>query len=217
MFSADAGGPFSRQAVLKDASARRRILAIVLHEKVRSEALAIRHDANGSTVLLCCFASADTVTQQRTSQMTGEVVEYRASYSRPQTVVGVGRRNISHSEQVRPLLYPGQIRTLPNDQQLIFVTGFKPFRTQKLRYYEHAAPAQRIIAPPDSLDTLPQLKSAAAGNNDWRDQRPKGSPLPLPPDLRIGGGEDEIPAMAPQRTSIDNPPEDQGRRIGGFY
>jgi hypothetical protein len=40
-----------REAVLKDASARRRILAIVLHEKVRSEALAIRHDANGSTVL----------------------------------------------------------------------------------------------------------------------------------------------------------------------
>ncbi len=39
-----------REAVLKDASARRRILAIVLHEKVRSEALAIRHDANGSTV-----------------------------------------------------------------------------------------------------------------------------------------------------------------------
>ena len=39
-----------REAVLKDAAARRRILAIVLHEKVRSEALAIRHDANGSTV-----------------------------------------------------------------------------------------------------------------------------------------------------------------------
>jgi hypothetical protein len=39
-----------REAVLKDASARRRILAIVLHEKVRSEALAIRHEANGSTV-----------------------------------------------------------------------------------------------------------------------------------------------------------------------
>jgi hypothetical protein len=39
-----------REAVLKDAAARRRILALILHEKVRSEALAIRHDANGSTV-----------------------------------------------------------------------------------------------------------------------------------------------------------------------
>ena len=39
-----------REAVLKDATTRRRILALVLHEKVRSEALAIRHEANGSTV-----------------------------------------------------------------------------------------------------------------------------------------------------------------------
>ena len=39
-----------REAVLKDTAARRRILALILHEKVRSEALAIRHDANGSTV-----------------------------------------------------------------------------------------------------------------------------------------------------------------------
>src|SRR5690606_21989034 len=33
--------------------------------------------------VLCCFASADTTTQHRISQMTGEVVEYRESYSRP--------------------------------------------------------------------------------------------------------------------------------------
>ncbi len=39
-----------REALLKDATTRRRILAIILHEKVRSEALAIRHEANGSTV-----------------------------------------------------------------------------------------------------------------------------------------------------------------------
>jgi hypothetical protein len=39
-----------REAVLKDAATRRRILAMILHDKVRSEALSIRHDANGSTV-----------------------------------------------------------------------------------------------------------------------------------------------------------------------
>ena len=39
-----------REALLKDASTRKRVLALILHEKVRSEALAIRHDANGSTV-----------------------------------------------------------------------------------------------------------------------------------------------------------------------
>jgi ParB family chromosome partitioning protein len=39
-----------REAVLKNGATRRRILAMILHEKVRSEALSIRHDANGSTV-----------------------------------------------------------------------------------------------------------------------------------------------------------------------
>ncbi len=39
-----------REALLKDAATRKRILALILHDKVRSEALAIRHDANGTTV-----------------------------------------------------------------------------------------------------------------------------------------------------------------------
>ena len=39
-----------REALLKDSAARKRVLALILHEKVRSEALAIRHDANGTTL-----------------------------------------------------------------------------------------------------------------------------------------------------------------------
>jgi ParB family transcriptional regulator, chromosome partitioning protein len=39
-----------RAALLKDGATRKRVLALILHEKVRSEALAIRHDANSSTV-----------------------------------------------------------------------------------------------------------------------------------------------------------------------
>jgi len=39
-----------REGLLKNARARKRVLALLLHEKVRSEALAIRHDANGTTL-----------------------------------------------------------------------------------------------------------------------------------------------------------------------
>lgn len=39
-----------REALLKDTSRRKRILAMILHEKVRGEALSVRHDANGATV-----------------------------------------------------------------------------------------------------------------------------------------------------------------------
>ena len=39
-----------RELLLKDDRARRRVLALILHDKVRSDALSIRHDANGTTV-----------------------------------------------------------------------------------------------------------------------------------------------------------------------
>ncbi len=39
-----------REAVLQSTSARRRILAMILHDKVRSDALAVRHEANGITL-----------------------------------------------------------------------------------------------------------------------------------------------------------------------
>jgi ParB/RepB/Spo0J family partition protein len=39
-----------REALLKNESARKRVLALILHEKVRSEALAIRHEPNGTTL-----------------------------------------------------------------------------------------------------------------------------------------------------------------------
>ena len=39
-----------REALLSDQARRKRILALILHEKVRSEALSVRHDANSTTV-----------------------------------------------------------------------------------------------------------------------------------------------------------------------
>ena len=39
-----------REALLQHTLARKRLLALLLHQKVRSEALAIRHDANGTTL-----------------------------------------------------------------------------------------------------------------------------------------------------------------------
>ena len=36
-----------REALLKNSAVRKRVLALILHEKVRSEAMAVRHEANG--------------------------------------------------------------------------------------------------------------------------------------------------------------------------
>jgi len=39
-----------REALLADHARRKRVLALILHEKVRSEALSVRHEANSTTV-----------------------------------------------------------------------------------------------------------------------------------------------------------------------
>jgi hypothetical protein len=39
-----------REALLENPKARNRVLALILHDKAKSEALAIRHDANGTTI-----------------------------------------------------------------------------------------------------------------------------------------------------------------------
>ena len=130
--------------------------------------------------ILTTFASADTITQQRISQMTGQAVEYRDSYSRPRLFFDRGRRSVSQSEHVRPLLQPGEVRTFPQDQQLIFVTGFKSFRTQKLRYFEHRVLKRRVLDPPDQGEGI-----ALTGQTpcEWLGELPKGDRQPLPQNV----------------------------------
>jgi type IV secretion system protein VirD4 len=127
-----------------------------------------------NTILDNCHiltAFADTVTCQRVSQMTGTVTEYRESYSQPGRHWGMGSRTISHNEQVRPLLSPGDVRELPVDDELVFVTGFKPMRVRKVRYYSDATFKSRLLAPPDPAQGL---NAPAKSPMEWLHERAKG-------------------------------------------
>jgi type IV secretion system protein VirD4 len=121
--------------------------------------------------ILTAFAAADTVTCQRISQMVGTVTEYRESYSGR----NFGGRTISHSEQVRPLLSPGDVRELPVDDQLMFVTGYKPMRVKKLRYYSDSTFSKRLLPAPDQSG---HLNVPAKPKLEWMHERPKGPELP---------------------------------------
>ena len=124
--------------------------------------------------ILSTFAAADTVTCQRISQMVGTVTEYRESYSEPGR--NIGARTISHSEHVRPLLSPGDIRELPVDDQLLFVTGYKPMRVKKVRYFNDPTFMKRILPAPDqSLCLNVPVKPKI----DWLRERSKGPQLAL--------------------------------------
>lgn len=98
--------------------------------------------------ILVAFASADTVTQERISKMSGTVVEYRESFSRPAFLLGSGNHTKSLSEHLRPLLTPGDVRELPYDEQLVFVTGSKPFRVSKVRYFEDKHFKKKLLPEP---------------------------------------------------------------------
>src|SRR6185312_1537027 len=127
--------------------------------------------------VLTAFASADTSTCQRVSQMTGTVTEYRESYSEPRHRWGHGPRTVSLSEQVRSLLSAGDVRELSADEQLVFVTGFRPMRTRKLRYYADPRFVARLLPAPDQAVRLDVPGKVAS---DWRGERPKGPQRPMP-------------------------------------
>jgi type IV secretion system protein VirD4 len=153
--------------------------------------------------ILVAFASADTTTQQRLSQMTGTVTEYRESYSGPRWKLASMNRTISQVEQVRPLLQPGDVRELPSGEQLLFVTGRPPMRTDKLRHYDHPMFRSRVLAPPDQAAKLDVPEQAPF---DWTGERAKGeritSGLPADDPALTGGADtadsDEY-APAPSR------------------
>jgi len=102
------------------------------------------------------------------------VTEYRESYSQQRRSFG---RTVSHSEQVRPLLAPGDIRELPVDDELVFVTGCKPMRVNKVRYYADRTFRARLLPAPDMWQGSIALAQSPA---EWRGERAKGPALPVP-------------------------------------
>jgi len=79
-----------REALLKAPGSRKRILAMILHEKVRSEALAIRHEANGITLHATQDESFASAPARRVKEKRAELdpfaedhfVEDQAAYDR---------------------------------------------------------------------------------------------------------------------------------------
>ncbi|MFJ6024265.1 type IV secretory system conjugative DNA transfer family protein [Brevundimonas sp. NPDC092305] len=93
------------------------------------------------------FSALDPLTQDKVSKLTGTVLETRVSRSSA-AGLGSGRSSVSRSTIERPLLEPGEIRSLPDDQQLVFVAGQKPLRTRKLKYDRRQPFRDRAKLPP---------------------------------------------------------------------
>ncbi|MCA3692956.1 type IV secretory system conjugative DNA transfer family protein, partial [Aquidulcibacter sp.] len=86
-----------------------------------------------NTQIYVAFAALDPVTREKVSKLTGHVTETRLSSSLPHHFSGSGgSRTLAEVE--RPLLDVAEVGALPDDKQLIFIAGHRPYLLPKLRY-----------------------------------------------------------------------------------
>ena len=134
------------------------------------------------------FAALDPLTQDKVSRLTGSVAEQRTSRSGP-AGLGGGRSSVSRSQIDRPLLEPGEVRSLPDDTQLLFVSGHKPLRTRKL-LYDRREPFRRRASIP-APDQAARLDVPPVRPNPWSGRRSLG----VDPDVGLGLFKEAAAAM----------------------
>jgi type IV secretion system protein VirD4 len=96
------------------------------------------------------FASNDERTARRVSDALGTATEMRAmkNYAGHRLSPWLGHLMVSRQETARPLLTPGEVMQLPQDDELVLVSGCHPIRAKKARYYYDAEMKTRILPPP---------------------------------------------------------------------
>ncbi len=126
------------------------------------------------------FSALDPLTQDKVSRLTGTVTETRVSRSGP-AGFGSGHSSVSRSQVERPLLEPGEIRALPDDEQLVFVAGHRPLRTRKLQYDRRRPFRHR--ADRAAPDQAARVDTPGRSPHPWADRRAlgedAGASLPL--------------------------------------
>jgi len=126
------------------------------------------------------FAALDPLTQDKVSRLTGTIAETRTSRSGP-AGLSAGRTSVSRAEVERPLLEPGEVRSLADEEQLVFVAGHRPLRTRKVRYDAREPFRSRArLAPPDGeagVDTPGRRPHPWADRRAFGEDRTAALPL----------------------------------------
>jgi type IV secretion system protein VirD4 len=134
------------------------------------------------------FSALDPLTQDKVSKLTGTICELRTSRSGP-AGLSAGRSSVSQSDVERPLLEPGEIRALPDDDQLTFVAGLRPLRTQKLRYDRQEPFRSRAKATPP--DPARAIDTPGSSDHPWAGRRSLGEA----PDAALPRFKEAVAAM----------------------
>lgn len=98
------------------------------------------------------FATNDERTAKRISDSLGTATEMRAmkNYAGHRLSPWLGHLMVSRTETPRPLLTPGEVMQLPPHEEIVMLSGVPPLRALKVRYFEDARFADRLLPAPDA-------------------------------------------------------------------
>ncbi|WP_324698932.1 conjugal transfer protein TraG [Novosphingobium sp. RL4] len=114
------------------------------------------------------FATNDERTAKRISDALGTATEQRAmrNYAGHRLAPWLAHVMVSRQETARALLTPGEVMQLEPSEELVLVSGTRPIRASKLRYYSDPTFAGCVHTPPQSgEDGYRDVPPASP--NDW--------------------------------------------------
>jgi type IV secretion system protein VirD4 len=124
-----------------------------------------------NTHIYVAFAALDPMTREKVSKLTGLVTDTRMSASLPHHFADRGgSRTIAEVE--RSLMDPSEVGALPDDQQLVFIAGHRPYRLTKLQYDKVEWMADRAAIKPH--DQAENLQTPERPIHPWIEVKPAG-------------------------------------------
>jgi type IV secretion system protein VirD4 len=110
---------------------------------------------------------------------------------------------VSRQETARPLLTPGEVMQLPQDEAIVLVSGLPPVRAKKLRHYEDTNFTGRLLPPPQLGDGV-YADRPLSRTDDWSGQvRPVDPRLATLPFRGLTQGADDEGGLKQQLTPFD--------------
>ena len=123
-----------------------------------------------------CFATNDERTAKRISDSLGTATELRTmkNYAGHRLAPWLGHLMISRTDTARPLLTPGEIMQLPDDEEIIMLAGAHPVRAKKVRYYSDKRLNTRVLPPPEHN----AAQATRSNHGDWPRTEPSCATIP---------------------------------------
>jgi type IV secretion system protein VirD4 len=117
------------------------------------------------------MAANDDRTAQRISALLGQQTQQRTQHSLSgnRAALWYDKASVSVMESGRPLLTPGEVMQLPDDEVLVLVAGEPPIRAQKLRYFTDQTLLARVRPAPHVRGS----DAPASLENPWLAEGPK--------------------------------------------